>query len=382
MKKSFAKLTLVFLISLAVFAPNVCLSSSTQNWVKLFIPAFKGPDKLGLNVATILNLQIWQTLRVRPWPYDPADFRFGDGNIESIEVPLEEKDAIIKATSLEVLAQFVLMGEVFRFGDGIVVEAIIIIPEYDDFRPSRPEIWELKFPINHEKSYSFKIGLPNQVYEFAPVVLKQEFVEKYSTPVNIKIYKSRKQKKVIGVLGREYRGLLPYGNYEKVKSGAITGWVYLPEISTNRNEIADFTGGLIRIFRRDWEGADELLERVIKNVNTPSIIKADCFLYKAYAKERRGLSGAEDIKRAFSMNAYYRPTVEYKIMSLLTELKRKYLDMSMSLELNKMDSSSIGKVYMEIKNLVDSKGYLFPQKTPFLLKVKNFLRDFKPFVEK
>ena len=45
---------------------------------RLYVPAFTGPDALGTNVATVLNLQVWQTLRRAPTP-NPDALDFGRG---------------------------------------------------------------------------------------------------------------------------------------------------------------------------------------------------------------------------------------------------------------------------------------------------------------
>ena len=43
-------------------------SQQGRDQVILLIPAFEGPDALGLNVATVLNLKLFSTLRKAPWP--------------------------------------------------------------------------------------------------------------------------------------------------------------------------------------------------------------------------------------------------------------------------------------------------------------------------
>ena len=77
--------------------------------VVLYLPAFEGPGQLGLNVATIFNLQVFNTLRKSPWP-NPKQLDFGKGTVFStrlvnalitedgkVYVGTVTKDALVKA---------------------------------------------------------------------------------------------------------------------------------------------------------------------------------------------------------------------------------------------------------------------------------------------
>ena len=98
--------------------------------IRLYIPAFEGPDSLGKNVATILNLQIWRTLRREP-DRDPRGEDFGRGMIVWGVTPLKEGSHVgaeQAATKDNIASQFVLWGETFPYGSGVISQTYFSIP--------------------------------------------------------------------------------------------------------------------------------------------------------------------------------------------------------------------------------------------------------------
>jgi hypothetical protein len=57
----------------------------------------------------------------------------------------------------------------------------------------------------------------------------------------------------------------------------------LPQLSTNVSEVVDFVGAIVRVFRGDWNGAEQLMDRVIENGGTPNELRTDAYLYKGLA---------------------------------------------------------------------------------------------------
>ena len=55
------------------------LAVQNPDQITVFFPAFDGPGKLGLNVSTVLSLQLAQTTRRYPWPDNPKQHNFGEG---------------------------------------------------------------------------------------------------------------------------------------------------------------------------------------------------------------------------------------------------------------------------------------------------------------
>jgi hypothetical protein len=300
--------------------------------IRLYIPAFEGPDSLGKNVATILNLQIWRTLRREP-DRDPQGEDFGRGMIIWGVSPLKVASHVTAeqaATEDNIAAQFVLWGETFAYGDGVIGQAHLSIPIFsnyqregmvlDDYRDNYYEIWRLPIKIQ-QQSVTLIVDIPNRRYEFSPIVLSKSIVEKYSLPSRLKMHREATvTSEVIGEVGEHYVGIEPRGHYQFVYSNGKRGWVYLPDLAKERNEVVDFIGGVIRVYRADWRGAIEMMNRVIENHQTPNALKVDALLYKGRSLVEIGENSEDIFSQAYQLNPYSRRTVQYWVMSRISKL--------------------------------------------------------------
>jgi hypothetical protein len=352
-------------------------SYSLQDEIRLFIPAFEGQGSLGKNVATVLNLQIWQTLRSAPYP-NPENLYFGKGKIMwdtsplAVQSHLESEKA---AMDFEIWAQFVLWGTAFEYGTGVVVQAYLSIPEYEDFREAHHEVWEVRIPgPQRDILISIKnsgIGIPQRRYEFSPIILDADIVSQYTLPNSFKLYSLKKGGRQIGSLADEYIGIQMEGDHALVLSlpDKKKGWIYLPKLSKNRSELVDFVGGLIRMFRNDLKGAIFLLQQVVENRNVSINLKVDSYLYLAMAKEKLGLDGSGYIKKAYDLNPYYQPTITFAIMGKLSRIGR--------IIVNTGDIEQKRKVIQDIESLIDSHKYLFIKNSPWIKEVMAVLESLK-----
>lgn len=346
--------------------------------IRLYIPAFEGPGDLGKNVATILNLQIWRTLRMEP-DKDPQGEDFGRGMIVWGESPLEIAGHITAeiAATLDdnISSQFVFWGEIFPYGNGVIGQTYLSIPVFsnyqqnglvaNDYRDNFYELWKLSVTTSQNK-YLLKVDIPNRRYEFSPIVLSNSIVEKYSLPSKLKMYeKADRSSKVIGEVGNKYIGIEPRGHYQKVYSEGKRGWVYLPNLAKERNEVVDFIGGLIRIYRADWYGAKDLMEDVIKNKSTSTALKIDALLYKGRCMEEIGKSGEEAFQLAFKLNPFNHHAVRYWVMSRLSILVR--------LDRDGVYDEQYDSELTQAKALLEKKRVLFSQTDQWLLDVEVIL---------
>jgi hypothetical protein len=300
--------------------------------IRLYIPAFEGPGSLGKNVATILNLQIWRTLRQEP-DRDPRGENFGRGMIVWGEEPLKaasHASADQAATQDNIAAQLVLWGETFPYGNGVIGQAHLSIPIFsnyrregivlDDYRINYYEIWKLSVKTPRQP-VKLAVDIPNRRYEFSPIVLSKSIVEKYSLPSRLKMHRNPTvASEVIGEIGDRYVGIEPRGHYQLVYSKGKRGWVYLPDLAKERNEVVDFIGGVIRVFRADWNGAIDLMNRVINNPQTPNALKVDALLYRGRSQVETGENSEDTFKQAHRLNPYNRRTIEYWMMSRISKL--------------------------------------------------------------
>jgi hypothetical protein len=293
--------------------------ASAQDVVTLYVPAFASDNSnLGLNVATVLGLQVWQTLRKAPSP-NPRRLSFGQGLIFWNPASLPEPTHVVaekEARALNRLAQLVLWGKSYAFGNGVVVQAYLSLPRYHDFRERRPERWTVCI-LTAKCDVKIEADIPERRYTFEPIVLEREIVDTYSRPDALRLYRTYRGNDAVGMLGPEFTALEHRPDAVKVKSGGVGGWVRLPRLTEQRTEVVDFVGGVIRIFRADWEGARDLFAKVIKNMHTPMHLRIDAHLYRAMAGAQLGLDVESDLAAAEKLNSYARRVVIFRAMSML-----------------------------------------------------------------
>lgn len=333
--------------------------------VTLFIPAFSGPGALGRNVATVLNLKTWHTFRRKPWPHNPDNLDFGRGLIIWDSKPLKEQshnEAEDIAKDLRILAQLVLWGKTYPYGDGVVVQSNLSIPSYDDFREKKLEVWSVSF-----KERTVEVDIPGRRLEMASIVLKRDIIEQYTLPSALKIYRNRVGGKPIGTVGDSYIGIQFEHGLAKIISGGTEGWVRLPKLGERPTEVVDFVAGVIRTFRGDWQGVVSSMRRVVENPSTRTPLKIDAYLYWGMALERVGKSGISIIQRAYNLNPYALTTLRYIIMSKLSAL------IKLANFPNSKEKRSV--IAREAKSIIDDHTYLFPQNDLWIQQVLAIIED-------
>jgi hypothetical protein len=328
-------------------------------YVGLLVAPFAGPEPLGQKVATVLHLQTWQTLRLAP-PNNVHRLNFGRGIVYWDEgaPPARHAEALARLAGLE--AQMVLWGHAQEFGDGVVVQAHLTVAEPLRSISGAGTLWSVSPPELAATKGVISVGLPASTFEFAPIVLQAEVVRLLRSPAGIPIYADRKFTTRTGELGGDFRALEQGPDSARVQSGGVTGWVRLPGLSASRSEVTDFSGGLIRIFRRDWGGAIDLFTRVTRTANAPVSIRVSSLLLMAAASrlqhEQIGEAdrSLEFVAAAERLNPYLRETIKYKCMALLAAPRR-------------------AERMRQLAETVRNSGYLFPKDDPWLGKVRQVL---------
>ena len=298
---------------------------ANSNLVTIYIPAFNGPQEISLNVATVLNLQIWRTLRKAV-----NNKTFGRGLVVWDTTPLQSQSfesadeqarlGLLVSQGERVYPQFVFWGKAREFGSGIVVECFLSIPP--SYAKKAHDGWDVT--ISHSGGdFRVHADLPQRRYEFSPIILRKEVVE---TTVSPRLCKSMplamKKKFPIGSVGGKFDARQQLEQWVLLESEGKVGWVPLPKLSERRSEVVDFVGGLIRIFRSDWDGANHLFERVVKNPKSPTTLKVDSLLYQALAKIKAGHDATENIVLARQLAPFYQITAVYSVMAKLEALKK------------------------------------------------------------
>lgn len=361
--------TLVFsLVSIAPYA-----FGEAEDLVTLYMPAFEGPDALGKNVATILNLEIWQTLRKAPTP-NPNKLNFGRGLVVWDTQTLPEPNfraaeefsraGITISSEERVYPQLVLWGKARPFGDGVVVESFLTIPP--SFAPSAVtrDHWVITIPLRGS-AMTIVADLPRRRYEFSAIGLDNNLVQRYTAPNALTIYDPQTGKKPIGTVGLKFEAREHRGTSVVVESKGIVGLVHLPGLS--RNEVVDFVGGIVRMFRGDWHGAIGLFKRVLRNPSTPSSLKVDALLYQVFAKSKAGLDPEDEIKQVHVLAPYSRSKVVYSVMARLERLSRV-------LETREFDPTD-RPLIDHIQNELTQNQALFSPDDPWLVTITALLKD-------
>ena len=313
-------LSVVLLAASLTAAPvGTARALECADWdVCLYVPAFQADGPLGLNVSTVLNLQIWHTLRRAPWP-NPDGLDFGTGGIVWDSETLDEQthraaEKAIRHWSL--LAQMTLWGKAYRYGDGVVVQPRLSLPAYRDGRETRHEVWRVDVA-----GRSIELDLPRRRYELGAIVLQDEVLEAIRQPDALVIYSQEYGGEPLGRVGDLFIGLQFHPDRALIRSDGITGWVRFPALAKRRTGIVDFVGGLVRVYRADWIGAASAMGRVIENPNVRARLRYDAHLLRAMALTRGGRGGAVDaIDLAIALNPYDATAIRYRLMVELARL--------------------------------------------------------------
>lgn len=312
------RLTAFLLLIITCLPSGTSAAEGTVDQVALYVPAFDGPQPLARNVATVLNLQTWRTLRKAPTP-NPHKRNFGKGLIWWGDQPLQQasqEEAEQAARNLG--AQMTLWGYAQPYGDGVVVQAYLALPHYEDSRKLQLEFWRLTL-----SGTEIVADLPRREFEFTPIVLRNQLVQRYSLPSAIQLCSDKHEPCSGGPLGNGFTAFEHQGSWSHIRTNdGHKGWINLPGLSESPNEVVDLTGALISIYRGDWEQADRFLTRVIATPDIRTSIRADALLLLAMVTERFNKSGQEFIERALDINPYSRTAVQYKVMADISAVNR------------------------------------------------------------
>lgn len=365
---------LKFLQAILIFCLLITANNSyavhNPDQITVYFPAFKGPDNLGRNVSTVLSLQLAQTTRRMPWPKNKNNHDFGEGIIRWNAKPLENDSVtglIDAAQRSNLLAQIVVAGKVRRFVDDYVVELDIVLPEYKqapsvncagltntkcDYRTKNFEIWTIG-----SGTETVAVGLPKRYFTIASIVLKPEVINRYQSASGLTITDSLNGGKIKGKTDDQLRFIefnktLPNAP-TKVISGGVTGYISMPELSDAVSEFSDMVGGILQVFRGDWEWAINSFTRVLENKSTRTPLRVDALLYRGMAKFKNGDNGYNDIAAAASLAPYDVTVTRYLAMALIASGSNKE----------------------KVRELLDNKAYLFARDDKWYKDINQHLKD-------
>ena len=183
----------------------------------------------------------------------------------------------------------------------------------------------------------------------------REVIAGYSHPGALLMYSGPDGGNVVGTVGNEFTALEQHADGAKVRSGKITGWVRLPRLSAERNGVVDFVGGIVRVFRGDWDGVGLLMGRVIANDTAPNEIRTDAFLYKGMAAARQGKPSEPAFAEARKLSPNARRCIVYAVLGKLWDYSR----------LQGGDTGAKRELLRDARRLLEESAYLFEPDDPW-----------------
>lgn len=289
-----------------------------SNQVVISVAPFAASDvenaQIGKRSSAILNLQIWQTLRLPTNPDGRRTKGVVTWDFESHPpASFAEADAYAAAQT-DQEPQLVLWGRAWRYGAGVVVEAFLSIRAVDDAHPVGSDLWTLRL----DNGVTLAVGIPRRQIEFAPIVLRADLMPELTNPAGMPLYSAATGPQTLGPAGDYFRALEQGPESAKVVlPDGRQGWIRLPSLSREHSEVVDFSGAVVRILRKDWPGASALFERVVGNEHAPNAIKVDSYLYLAVAAVRSNKDPTPWIRKAYELNPYSRTVLQYMCMDQL-----------------------------------------------------------------
>jgi len=275
------------------------------NAVRVLVPIFSG-GRIGRAVASVITLQVWRTLRTN------TDDSTGTTGEVARDVPLS-------APSFEAAeergrlrgAAVVVWGEAVELEDGVVVQAHLALVERSRV-PSTA--WEV---TTHGGREIISLDLLHRHYDFEPITLPRSLIASVGELSSLPIYKTATSRQILGHVGNDPFSAVEWsGDAIKIGSNKVQGWIRLKQLDQLENEVDSFTGGVVRILRRDFLGADELFCAVLRHENLPETIAIDASIYRAISRYHALSRGG----RRYSTYVPY-PIEPFEILRLENELR-------------------------------------------------------------
>jgi hypothetical protein len=318
-------------------------------------------EEVGRRVGVILDLQIWRTLIV-PTSGQGAKTHGGVTWDISSTPPTNAPEAEALASRQRPAPQIVLWGRAWQYGQGNIVEAFLSIRDSASADKSGQELWKVDLGQNQELVADF----PHRQLDFAPIVLRADLMPELTDPAGLKLFVAPTGEATNGPVGDNFTAISPSGDAEQVVlPDGRRGWVRLPNLSREKNEVVDFIAGLVRIMRRDWPNSQALFKRVAEDNNAPTLVRTDSYLYLAIAAAQLGQDPLEWVHKAYELDPYSKTIIQYLCMVYVADLGR----MSEEQRFGVKGTSQIKL----IRDTLSRNRALFSEEDPWIAKLSQFL---------
>lgn len=326
----------------------------------LVVTSFTGDDQAGGKAMSVLQLQVWQTLR-RPPSGGPIRTVYWDQSA----VPTSHEQAADVARADQ--SPMTLWGRAWDYKPGLAIQAYLTLRSDADASNANEPVWTIEVPTGPGKvTRNVAVKVPARRYEFTPIVVKSAVAATVGELTRIPIYEARGATTPVGQLGDSFKAIEQSGDWAKIETGGKVRWVHLRGLAGESVEITRFVGGLIRVLRHDWQGARALLEPLVNDPNTRAGLRADAYLLLAAATAQQAEPNAEKAvaltKQALSAAPFSVIAVKYACMAHLAMLASA-----------NEDAQRRGAQVKAIRDLLASGGDLFRPADPWVANLNSVL---------
>jgi hypothetical protein len=285
----------------AAVAPSRCSDPSTR--VGVYLAPLEGDSPLSRPAAVVISMQIWETLRKADPAVPGSDF--GCALVERIAPQAPQYSGLR------------LAGDVWQLGNEAVVELSLEKLPGNDHRKKPREIWTVAFA---GKSVSY--DPIKSYYAFATFPIRQQVLANYPALTIMRLCRQPRLPCAGGPVGfADLDGIAQNGDFAMVRLGdGRQGWLYIPAIG-DHSEVVDFVAAVVRLQRGDYNGADDLLQRVDGSIAGTGL-KVEALLLRAVARELSGRSGDQLVTQARLLNPLLRSVAQVEIMGVLQAAAR------------------------------------------------------------
>ncbi|UJX39265.1 hypothetical protein K9F62_11040 [Desulfovibrio sp. JY] len=299
-----------------------CYNDEITLFIDRFSPKNDLPKEtakiLSNKIATILQLKILSSFQKQK---TEKVNEFGHGRIKpNYEEPCinDLAGAIEVAQNPRNLYQFVLYGSFYKFKDGVILQSYLAIPffaklkdgNFSDYRNQHREDWCIKI---YKKTALEKIciGLPNRYYSLPLIFISNDMLKHYEKLWETPIYSETKTV-MVGKLEPPYRFISRSGNWMKVKTKSVIGFINIEDISRFDDKVIYFISGLISYFRGDFEQCTKYMSKFIDEQTDGNSMRQDAMLYLIAAKSRLNKKNTEnETNLAIEANPFSQKAYEY-----------------------------------------------------------------------
>ncbi len=308
--------------SIRKYIISVCFlliaGSAPAEPLRLLVPSFLGPEILSQHVRTTVYLELIKAFRHVDIPLKGGWILYG---VDDLLEP-SHNAAINAAIWPSVQADLAIWGQVYPYGNGVVVQMFLSVTPILKERKVRPEVWTIDTRKDNGEDYKIQLDIPGQFYEFEPFILPREVIIQYQKPEGLPLYRSREGDEIIAPLGKVMHFREIHGDAFLVESDGIEGWIKPTNILNRVSEAIPFAKGFVHFLRGDWRGSLKDFSGFLENKKITQNLRVHALIYSGLAKEKIGWSGNEEFETAYSMNRLDRVAASFVLMSHIANITR------------------------------------------------------------